>query len=285
MIADYLTLCKPRVVAMMLITSWIGMQLATPTLIPAYAFIYGSIGIASAASAAAVINHLIDRHIDSKMLRTASRPIAAGRISITQALLFAFTLGISGILVLYFLVNITAAVLTLGTVIGYAVVYTVFLKRASPQNIVIGGIFGAMPPVLGWATVSGTMDPNALLLALIIFVWTPPHFWALAIYRKDEYAKAKLPMLPITHGIKFTKVCIILYTILLIPCTILPYLTGTGDLIYLVTAIVLGVIFLYRTIKFYYTNDPKQGLYLFSFSIKYLLILFVALLLDNFVRF
>ena len=230
---DYFELTKPRVVALIVFTAMVGMLLATPALPPWSAFAYGTLGIWLAASSAAAINHVLDRRIDAEMARTRRRPIPTGHVSEAGALLFAFALGLASMLILALLVNPLTALLTFASLIGYSVIYTLWLKRATPQNIVIGGAAGAAPPVLGWTAITNSVDPNALLLFLIIFTWTPPHFWALAIARRDDYAKVGLPMLPVTHGIEFTRLHILLYTILLVIVTILPYLTGMSGLIYL----------------------------------------------------
>ncbi|MFI4937511.1 MAG: heme o synthase [Candidatus Berkiellales bacterium] len=280
---DYWELCKPRVVGLMLITTWVGMLLASPPdVFPWQALLFGTIGIGCCASAGAVINHLVERHIDIHMRRTASRPIASGRVSPLQGMRFALTLGSIGLCVLIFFVNLITAWLTLFSLIGYALIYTVFLKRMTPQNIVIGGAAGAAPPLLGWTAVTGQIDPLGLLLVLIIFTWTPPHFWALAIYREADYAKAKLPMLPVTHGIHFTKVCILLYIVLLILSTLFPYLISSCGVTYLVTALGLGLGFLFYGIKLYRSTDPKVALNTFAYSIVYLMALFIGLLIDHY---
>ena len=223
---DYLELCKPNVVALMLLTSLIGMLLATPDVVPLNILIFGNLGIALCAGAAAAVNHVVDRHIDEKMARTANRPIAKGRLSPNQAITFALLTGLLGVLILVLFTNLLTAWLTLASSIGYAFIYTMYLKRATPQNIVIGGLAGAAPPLLGWVAVTGEIHYNALLLVLIIFAWTPPHFWALALHRKEEYAKADIPMLPVTHGDRYTKINIVLYTLMLIVVTVmLPRLT------------------------------------------------------------
>ena len=279
---DYLTLCKPKVILLMLITSWVGMLLATNTYIPLDIFILGTIGIAFSGSSAAVINHLVDKKIDSKMNRTMLRPVACGRVSQKQAVVFSIVLGILGLSILAIWVNITATILTFLTLIAYAFFYTMFLKRQTPQNIVIGGIAGATPPLLGWSCITGDINPYSLLLVLIIFTWTPPHFWALAIYRMEEYKKAKIPMLPVTHGIKFTKLCIFLYTILLLIVSILPFLVGMSGIIYLASALFSGFYFIYYAIKLLFINDNKFALKTFNYSIIYLLIIFSGLLIDHY---
>ena len=280
---DYLELCKPRVVLLMLLTAWVGMLLASPAdVFPWHAICFGTLGIGACAGSAAVINHLVERHIDIHMRRTQYRPIASGRITPIKALIFSLILGTVGLMDLTFLVNPLTAWLTLISLVGYALIYTLYLKRATPQNIVIGGAAGAAPPLLGWASVSGTIDPNALLLVLIIFTWTPPHFWALAIFRQEDYAKSKLPMLPITHGVKFTKLCIVLYTILMIASTVLPYVTGMSGLMYLIAALGLGLLFLGYAIKLYFTEEKLLAIRTFHYSIVYLMVLFVALLCDHY---
>lgn len=280
---DYWQLCKPKVIALMLLTAWVGMLLASPpSLFPLNAIIFGTLGIAGCAGCAAAINHLVERHIDIHMRRTQSRPIASGRIKPKQAMWFALLLGGFSLAILIYFVNLLTASLTLLSLVGYALIYTVFLKRATPQNIVIGGAAGAAPPLLGWCAVTGQLDPHALLLVLIIFTWTPPHFWALAIFRREDYAKAKLPMLPVTHGIRFTKLCILLYIVLLIASTLLPFLTGMSGLTYLICALGLGIGFLYYGIKLYLNEMPLIALQTFSYSIIYLMALFLGLLLDHY---
>lgn len=283
---DYWELTKPRVVALMLLTAWIGMLLASePSTFPWHAFFFGTIGIACSAGAAAVINQLVERHIDIHMHRTHDRPVASGRVSPKQAMLFALGLGILGLGSLVVFVNTLTAWLTLLSLIGYALIYTLFLKRTTPQNIVIGGAAGAAPPLLGWAAVSGTLDPFGLLLVLIIFTWTPPHFWALAIYRQEEYAKTKLPMLPVTHGVRFTKLCILFYIVLLIASTVLPYVTHMSGITYLVCALGLGLGFLYYGILLYRKDDPKIAIQTFGYSIIYLMGLFIGLLIDHYLHY
>jgi len=281
---DYLTLCKPRVVLLMLVTAWVGMYLASPYAVPWAAVVFGTLGIALAASSAAVFNHLIDRHIDLKMYRTATRPIACKRISPRQAMLFACILAISAGLILSIFVNILTTILTFSTILGYAVVYSLYLKHATPQNIVIGGLSGAMPPLLGWAAVSGDVNPQALLLVLIIFAWTPPHFWALAIYRVKDYTKAQVPMLPVTHGIAFTKLCLALYTFLLLAASLLPFACQMAGRIYLLAALILNGIFVYLALCLYNATGEREhrlAVRTFNYSIKYLFILFSALLIDH----
>lgn len=280
----YYELCKPRVVALMLITTIVGMLLATPGMVPWPIFVFGLVGIGLTAASGAVINHLVDRHIDAIMRRTQGRPLPTGKVSLPIAIIFAFVLATTGLSLLIFFVNLLTAVLTFLSLVGYALIYTVFLKRATPQNIVIGGLAGAMPPLLGWTAVTGHLDYGGLLLVLIIFIWTPPHFWALAIYRVDEYAKAQIPMLPVTHGIAFTKLNILLYTILLVVISVLPFVVEMSGLVYLIGALILGTIFLYWAIKLKYSDDPKIAMKTFSYSIVYLMLLFVVLLVDHYVR-
>src|ERR1700731_5055529 len=244
----YLELTKPRVVALVTFTAIVGTLLASPGMPPLDALLWGNLGIALAAACAATLNHVLDRRIDVQMARTRARPLPSGQLTERQALVFAAVLGVSAMAILAFLVNLLTAVLTFLSLIGYAVVYTVWLKRATSQNIVIGGAAGAAPPVLGWAAVTNTIDPNALLLFLIIFVWTPPHFWALAIARKDEYARAGIPMLPVTHGVAHTRLQGLLYTVLLVVVTLLPFLTRMSGLIYLAVALVLNGMFLYHAL-------------------------------------
>ena len=280
---DYYELTKPRVVMLIVFTAVVGMFLAVPGWPGAWAILFGTVGIGMAASAAAVFNHVLDARVDIHMLRTRGRPLPQGRVSESSALMFASAICVLSMIVLWFLVNPLTAALTFGSLIGYAVVYTVFLKRATPQNIVIGGAAGAAPPVLGWTTVTGEVTSSALLLFLIIFVWTPPHFWSLAIARKDEYAKVGIPMLPVTHGEAYTRSSILLYTILLVVITILPYLTGMSGLIYLGTALVLGAIFLNYAIRMKIeTEDTELPMRTFRFSITYLAILFAALLVYHY---
>ena len=280
---DYLTLCKPKVVSLIVFTAVVGMFLATPNMVPWDVLIYGTIGIGLAASSAATINHVIDYRIDSIMARTMRRPLPEGRISVVNAIIFAWFLGTISMGILAFLVNTLTAGLTALSLIGYGFIYSMFLKRATPQNIVIGGAAGAAPPVLGWTAVTGTLDPNSLLLFLIIFVWTPPHFWALAIYRRDDYAAAGIPMLPVTHGVEFTRLQILLYTILLFVVTLLPYLVGMSGFFYLVGAVLLGAGFLYYAILMRFNHDDRLAMRTFSYSIIYLMLLFAFLLIDHYI--
>ncbi|MCX7121471.1 MAG: heme o synthase [Gammaproteobacteria bacterium] len=282
-IKSYLTLCKPRVVLLMILTSMVGMALA-PGNFSWLVLILGNLGIALMAGSAAAINHLVDRHIDRIMHRTQNRPIAQGTISTKKAVLFSFILcGLSLFILIKFINNLTA-LLTFLSLIGYAGIYTLFLKHKTPQNIVIGGIAGAAPPLLGWVAMTGHVDPGAILLMLIIFIWTPPHFWALAIYRVEEYAKADVPMLPVTHGIRFTKINIVLYTILLFAITLLPFAIGMSGWIYLIAVILLNVRFLQWSIRLLYTDKPAIALSVFRFSIVYLMGLFIILLADHFIK-
>ena len=280
---DYFELTKPRVVMLIVFTAVVGMFLAVPGWPGASAMLFGTIGIGMAASAAAVFNHVLDARIDIHMLRTRARPLPEGRVSEANALAFASAICVLSMIILWFLVNPLTAILTFGSLIGYAVIYTVFLKRATPQNIVIGGAAGAAPPVLGWTAVTGEITSSALLLFLIIFVWTPPHFWALAIARKDEYAKVGIPMLPVTHGEEYTRLHILLYTILLVVITVIPYLTGMSGLIYLATAVVLGAVFLNYAVRMMRDRDDAVlPMRTFKFSITYLAVLFAALLVDHY---
>ena len=280
---DYLALCKPKVVSLIVFTAVVGMFLATPSMVPWDVLIYGTIGIGLAASSAATINHVIDYRIDSIMARTMRRPLPEGRISVVNAIIFAWFLGTISMGILAFLVNTLTAGLTALSLIGYGFIYSMFLKRATPQNIVIGGAAGAAPPVLGWTAVTGTLDPNSLVLFLIIFVWTPPHFWALAIYRRDDYAAADIPMLPVTHGVELTRLQILLYTILLFVVTLLPYLVGMSGLFYLVGAVLLGAGFLYYAILMRFNHDDRLAMRTFSYSIIYLMLLFAFLLIDHYI--
>nr|MDT0253447.1 heme o synthase [Endozoicomonas sp.] len=279
---DYLELTKPKVVALMILTSVIGMYLATPGWVPLDILFFGNLGIALCAGAAAIINHVVDRKIDTMMARTHKRPVATGRVEPFQAVIFAFAIGSMGMAMLFLLVNPLTAWLTFASLMGYAVVYTLILKRATPQNIVIGGLAGAAPPFLGWTAVTGQFDGHGLLLVLIIFAWTPPHFWALAIHRKAEYAKADVPMLPVTHGEAYTKLHILLYTIIMCVVTMLPFLTGMSGVIYLMGASILGARFLYWAIVLLRDSRPHAAIKTFRYSITYLMLLFVVLLVDHY---
>ncbi|HEY0684487.1 MAG TPA: heme o synthase [Steroidobacter sp.] len=279
---DYYELGKPRVVMLIMFTAIAGMFLAAPDLPPLNALIFGTLGIALAASSAAAINHVLDRRFDEQMARTRNRPLPTGHVTERQALGYALVLGVVSMVLLWGCVNALTAVLTFCSLIGYAVIYTVWLKHATPQNIVIGGAAGAAPPVLGWTAVTGSVDPHSLLLFLIIFTWTPPHFWALAIARRDEYAKAGIPMLPVAYSSDFTRLHILLYTILLVIVTLLPYLTGMSGLIYLAAAVILGGVFLFRALQLKVRQDARLPMRTFGFSITYLALLFAALLIDHY---
>lgn len=280
---DYLALCKLKVVSLIVFTAIVGMFLATPGMVPWDVLIYGTIGIGLAACSAAAINHVVDHKIDSVMARTNRRPLPEGKVSLLNAVIFAWFLGTISMGILAFLVNPLTAGLTALSLIGYGFIYSMYLKRATPQNIVIGGAAGAAPPVLGWSAVTGTLDPNSLLLFLIIFTWTPPHFWALAIYRREEYAKVNIPMLPVTHGVEFTRLHILLYTIILFIVTLLPYLVGMSGMFYLVAAVLLGGGFLYYAIRMQFDHADRLAMQTFSFSIIYLMIMFAALLIDHYI--
>jgi protoheme IX farnesyltransferase len=278
---DYLELTKPRVVALMILTALIGMCMAVPGFVPWQPLLLGNLGIALCAGAAAAINHLVDERIDQQMSRTRSRPVATGKVSQRAAALFAAILAFLGIGVLVVWVNSLTAVLTVASLIGYAFVYTMFLKRATPQNIVIGGLAGAAPPLLGWTAVTGEVHGHALLLVLIIFAWTPPHFWALAIHRREEYASVGIPMLPVTHGVKFTALHIFLYTVIMILITLLPFATLLSGWLYLIGAVILGAVFLYWAIEILRDKNPQAPMETFKFSITYLLLLFIIMLADH----
>ena len=280
---DFLELTKPRVVALMLITAVIGMCMAVPGFVPWQPLVLGSIGIAFCAGAAAAINHVVDGRIDQKMSRTTNRPVAQGRVSQSEAIVFATVLAILGTALLAVTVNVLTAVLTVASLVGYAFIYTMFLKRATPQNIVIGGLAGAAPPLLGWTAVTGEIHAHGLLLVLIIFAWTPPHFWALAIHRKEEYAAVGIPMLPVTHGNRFTALHILLYTILMFLITLLPYITLLSGWIYAVAATLLGLRFLYWSIEILREKNPDAPMATFKFSITYLMVLFIAMLGDHWI--
>jgi protoheme IX farnesyltransferase len=282
---DYFELGKPKVVALIVFTAIVGMFLAMPGLPPLAAVLYGTIGIGLAASSAAAINHVVDRRYDERMARTMSRPIPSGAVTSGQALACAAVIGVLSMLVLWVLVNPLTAVLTFASLIGYAFLYTVWLKHVTPQNIVIGGAAGAAPPVLGWTAVTASVDPHSLLLFLIIFAWTPPHFWSLAIARRDDYARAGIPMLPVAYGVEFTRLHILLYTIILVIVTLLPYLTGMTGLIYLAVAVVLGVMFIRHAVALRRPGaSPELPMRVFRYSINYLMLLFAALLVDHYVR-
>lgn len=279
---DYFEMTKPKVVALMLLTVLVGMCLAMPTTIPVKPLIAGLVGIAMMAGSAAAFNHLIDRRIDGMMARTYHRPLPKGRVSAKRALIFATLLGGLGFAVLYYFTNPLTAWLTFTSLIGYALIYTTYLKRATPQNIVIGGLAGAMPPLLGWTAVTNQVHGHALLLVIIIFLWTPPHFWALAIHRRAEYAKVDIPMLPVTHGVEFTKTCILLYTILLAIACLLPVLVGMSGPLYFVCSSLLSSGFIYRAWQLKYQESEGLAMRVFRFSIYHLMLLFMALLLDHY---
>jgi len=283
LLKSYYQLCKPNVVYMMLICAFVGMLLAEQN-VSSYSYLFVSlIGIALCAASAAAVNQVVDRDADASMTRTDQRPLPKGELTVMHASIFAFVIGLLGALILYFYVNVLTMMLTIGSLIGYAFIYTIYLKRATPQNIVIGGLAGAAPPLLGWSSISNTIDPYALLLVLIIFVWTPPHFWALAIYRKDEYAKESIPMMPVTHGVAFTKLQIVLYTIILFIVSVLPYVVLMSGVIYLVSALVLSTLFLYYSINLFYSDDDEDAMKTFQFSIYYIFLIFLALLADHYI--
>lgn len=280
---DFLELCKPKVVLVLLLTALVGMFLATPGIPDWQPLLFGITGIGLSAGAAAAVNHIMDQKYDAQMSRTHQRPLPQGRISERQALVFAAGIGVLGIGMLMLLVNPLTAWLTLASLIGYALIYTVFLKRATPQNIVIGGLAGAAPPLLGWTAVTGQFDANALLLVLIIFAWTPPHFWALCIHKKDDYARAGVPMLPVTHGESYTRLHILLYTLLMIVTTVFPYITGMSGELYLFSVTLINLRFLYWAIKVMKAENSNAPWAMFMYSIKYIMLLFVCLLTDHFV--
>ena len=279
---DYLEMTKPRVVLLMLLCSLVGMFLAVPGMVPWETLIFGLAGIGLVAGSAAVVNHIADAEIDARMARTRSRPVAMGRIDTTQGLAFSALLGVSGMLILYYLVNPLTAWLNLGSWVGYGLIYTLFLKRATPQNIVIGGLFGAAPPLFGWTAVTGSVEPGALLLVLIIFAWTPPHFWALALERKADYESADIPMLPVTHGDSYTRLHIMFYTLILFAGSLLPFVIGMSGLLYLAGAIVLGGVFLYWAVVLLRNRTAGTAMKMFRYSILYLMLLFVLLLVDHY---
>ena len=282
-VKNYYELCKPNVVLMMLLCALVGIVLASETLLPFMDIIIPLTGIALCSGSAAAINQIIDREADAEMDRTDKRPIPQGEVSVINASIFAFTIGILGVLILVYLVNTLTAILTVLALGGYAFIYTIYLKRATPQNIVIGGLAGAAPPLLGWASVTNSIEPNALLLVLIIFIWTPPHFWALAIYRKDDYAKQSIPMLPVTHGVAFTKLQIVLYTIILFLVSLFPYIVLMSGIIYLVSALILSSLFLFYSVRLYLSDDDKYAMQTFWFSIYYIFLIFIALIVDHFI--
>jgi len=280
---DYYSLTKPRVVQLLVFTAIVGMFLAAPGMVPWDILLFGSLGIGFSAASGAAVNHILDQRLDAEMVRTRDRPLPTGRINEKDALTFAICLGFVGIAVLVLLVNLLTAMLTFLSLIGYAVVYTVYLKRATPQNIVIGGAAGASPPVLGWTAVTNDVTGYALLLFLIIFTWTPPHFWALAVARRDDYAKAGVPMLPVTHGLEVTKSFVLYYTILLLLVSLLPYLTGVAGVLYFFGALLLGVGFIYYAILLKYGRAENIAMRTFAYSISYLIALFTFLLADHYI--
>jgi protoheme IX farnesyltransferase len=279
---DYLELCKPNVVALMALTTIVGMFLSVPGMVPLNVLIIGNIGIGLSAASAAVINHVVDKKIDLLMDRTEQRPIAQGRVKDKHALFFSAVMGSLGIFLLVYFINSLTAWLTLGSLIGYALIYTCFLKRATPQNIVIGGLAGAAPPLLGWTAVTNEIHGYPLLLVLIIFAWTPPHFWALALHRKEDYKKASIPMLPITHGDRYTRLHILLYTIILFGVSLLPFATKMFGPLYLIGAICLGVGFLYWAIQLMLNKNDDAPMQTFKYSIIYLMVLFLIMLIDHY---
>ncbi len=279
---DYYEMCKPRVVLLMLLCTLVGMFLATNEALPLDLIVYCLVGVALVAGSAAAVNHIVDRHVDDKMARTLNRPLAQGRLKTENAVIFALITGMLGMAILLVFTNVLTAWLTLASLVGYAFVYTMFLKRATPQNIVIGGLAGAAPPLLGWTAVTGEVHHNALLLVLIIFAWTPPHFWALAIDRLSDYEKVDIPMLPITHGVAYTKLHILLYTIILLVVSVLPFVIGMSNLLYLVVALALGAGFLYWALVMMFDRNPNAPMETFKYSIVYLAVLFSALLLDHY---
>ena len=282
---DYYQLCKPRVVYLIVFTAIVGMFLSTTGFVPLTALVFGTLGNGLGAASGAAINHLVDEKIDILMGRTRNRPLPTGRLERKSAFAFALSLCVLSMTILVVFVNTLTAVLTFASLVGYAIIYSVFLKHATPQNIVIGGAAGAMPPVLGWTAVTGYLDPHALLLFLIIFAWTPPHFWALAIHRRAEYAKADVPMLPVTHGVEFTRIQILLYTIIMFVVTLLPFVTGMSGLLYLAGAVVLGGGFLYYAIRLFISHDDAIPMMTFKYSIYYLAALFSVLLIDHYIVF
>ena len=280
---DYFDLCKPKVVALLLLTAIVGVVLASPPYeISLFILIMSSLGIGLAAAAGAAINQIVERENDARMARTEGRPLPQGKVTQQNAFIFAVMLAVASVFILTAWINVLTAVLTFASMIGYAVVYTMYLKKATPQNIVIGGLAGATPPLLGWTSVTNSIDPHGLLLVLIIYTWTPPHFWALAIHRRDDYARVNLPMLPVTHGVEFTKFSIFAYTILMILATVFPYLIRMFGLIYLVSALVLGAYFLYMVLHLMFAEKEKTAIKTFVYSINYLMLLFIAMVVDHY---
>jgi protoheme IX farnesyltransferase len=280
---NYFDLCKPKVVALLLLTSIVGVVLASPPgEISLFILVISTLGIGFAAAAGAVINQVVEHENDAKMARTEGRPLPQGKVTQQNAFIFAVMLAVVSVFILTAWINVLTAVLTFASMIGYAVVYTMYLKKATPQNIVIGGLAGATPPLLGWTSVTNSIDPHGLLLVLIIYTWTPPHFWALAIHRRDDYARVNLPMLPVTHGVEFTKFSIVAYTILMILATVFPYLIRMFGLIYLVCALVLGAYFLYMVLHLMFAEKEKTAIKTFVYSINYLMLLFIAMVVDHY---
>jgi protoheme IX farnesyltransferase len=278
----FFPLCKPRVTALIVFTAMIGMFLATPSMVPLGLLLTATIGIGLVSGAAAAFNCLIEQKIDARMARTRGRPLPTGQVTSFQTVIFASLLGSIGLALLYFAVNPLTMWLTLTTFLGYAVIYTIFLKPATPLNIVIGGASGAMPPVLGWAAVNNMVGPEALILFLIIFAWTPPHFWALALYRRKEYEKVGMPMLPVTHGEEFTRLHILLYTVILYGVALMPFGYGMSGLIYLVASVILNTVFMVYAVRLYYRYSDQLSRSMFKYSILYLSLLFAALLVDHY---
>jgi protoheme IX farnesyltransferase len=281
---EYFALCKPKVVSLIVFTALVGMLLASPEMVPLDTLFFGILGIALGASSGAAVNHWVDQRIDAVMERTQNRPLPQGQLSPRAAITFAITLGVLSMVILVTFVNTLTAVLTLVSLMGYAVVYTMFLKRSTPHNIVLGGAAGAAPPVLGWTAVTGEINTQALLLFLVIFIWTPPHFWALAIRRRREYAKAGIPMLPVTHGVEFTKLNILLYTLMLFAVSLMPFVIEMSGLIYISGAIALGAGFVYHAVRLYFSEDDRYTMETFGYSIFYLSALFAFLLADHYLR-
>lgn len=282
---DYYEMTKPNVVLLLLLTALVGMCLAVEGWPNLQHLVFGLLGIGMLSSSAAVVNHVVDRKIDRQMARTFNRPLPKGKVSPKKALAFAAILGLVGYIILELFVNRLTALLTLASLVGYAFIYTMYLKRATPQNIVIGGLAGAAPPLLGWTAMTGEIHEHALLLVLIIFIWTPPHFWALAVHRVKDYAKADIPMLPVTHGVEFTKTSILLYTVLLTVICLMPYLVGMTGIIYLLGVTALNSIFLYYAWKLKFAATDKTAMQTFKFSILHLMLLFVVLLIDHYAKF
>ncbi len=280
---DYYELCKPRVVLLIVFTAMVGMFLATPGMVPVDALVFGTLGIGLMAASAAAVNQLLDRKADARMARTCGRPLVTGHLGVGASARFALALGALGMGILFYFVNALTAWLTLVTLIGYAGVYTMYLKRATPQNIVIGGAAGAAPPVLGWAAVSNSIAPEALLLFLIIFIWTPPHFWALAIERHREYAEVDIPMLPVTHGLEYTRTQVLLYTVLLFLVSLLPFSVGMSGPLYLIGAVLLGGWFLVYALRLKFAPKPGLAMKTFGYSIVYLMAIFTLLLVDHYI--